>query len=88
MNAERFLTHTPPGTQNGPLYLFGLGGAGPGHGRHLGGLELPAAAVDGLLPVHRLNVVVQLCFALKLDVAAGAACLGGGGGGRGGRGGG
>lgn len=72
----------PSGIAEGWLYLFGLGGAGSGHGGHLGGLELPAVAV--LLPVHRLNVVVQLCFGLELDVAAGAARLGGGCGGRGG----
>lgn len=69
--------------QNKYHYLFGLRGAGSGHGGNLGGLELPAVAVNSLLPVHCLNMAVQLCFSLKLDITTGAAGLVGGHRGRG-----
>lgn len=51
------------------LLLIGLGGADSGHGRHLGRFQLCAVAVWHEFPVHRLDVVLEFAFRLKLDIA-------------------
>lgn len=57
-------------------YLFSLWRTCSGHRGHLGGLEVPTVAVPGLFPMYCLNMVLQLCFRLKLHIAAGASRLG------------